>query len=62
MVAAHPGDLAAARSLGLGTAYVHRPLERGPGAAVPPPPPDAADVLAEDLVDLAARLGVAGVH
>ena len=62
MVAAHPGDLAAARSLELGTAYVHRPLERGPGAAAPPPTADTADVLAEDLVDLAVRLGVAGVH
>jgi 2-haloacid dehalogenase len=29
MVAAHPGDLAAARARGLRTAYVHRPLELG---------------------------------
>ena len=31
MVAAHPGDLRAAARAGLRTAYVIRPLERGPG-------------------------------
>ncbi|HEX2186300.1 MAG TPA: haloacid dehalogenase type II, partial [Chloroflexota bacterium] len=35
MVAAHPGDLRAARALGLRAAYVPRPHELGPGA--PPP-------------------------
>ena len=31
MVAAHAGDLDSAKALGLRTAYVHRPLEYGPG-------------------------------
>ena len=31
LVAAHPGDLRAARAAGLKTAYVARPLEYGPG-------------------------------
>src|SRR6266550_2854203 len=31
MVAAHPGDLDAAKALGLRTAYIHRPLEYGAG-------------------------------
>ncbi len=35
MVAAHVDDLEAARARGLRTAYVHRPLERGPTRAVP---------------------------
>ena len=30
LVAAHPGDLRAARDAGLMTAYVDRPLEYGP--------------------------------
>jgi 2-haloacid dehalogenase len=59
MVAAHPGDLRAARDCGLGTAYVHRPLEHGPGRASAPPPAGAVDLEAEDLVDLAHRLGAA---
>jgi 2-haloacid dehalogenase len=56
MVAAHPGDLRAAGVCGLRTAYVHRPLEHGAGRAAPPPE-GVADVQAEDLVDLARRLG-----
>ena len=36
MVAAHPGDLRAAAACGLRTAYVARPLERGPGVAMEP--------------------------
>ena len=35
MVAAHESDLAAARGCGLRTCFVPRPLENGPGAAMP---------------------------
>jgi 2-haloacid dehalogenase len=42
MVAAHPGDLHAAAEAGLRTAYVHRPLEFGPGAEPDPPEPSTA--------------------
>ena len=59
MVAAHPGDLRAARECGLGTAYVHRPLEHGAGRASPPPRAGATDIRAEDRVDLAGRLAPA---
>lgn len=58
MVAAHTGDLDAAAKLGLRTAFVHRPLERGPGRAQPLPPNDAYDVIAADFRDLAAQLGL----
>ena len=59
MVAAHERDLDASREAGLRTAYVHRPLERGPDRAeeVERPAESAYDVLAEDFVDLADRLG-----
>lgn len=58
MVAAHPGDLDAAKRNGLRTAYVHRPLER-PNRE-PPPWPEAGrfDFLADDFHDLAAQLGI----
>jgi 2-haloacid dehalogenase len=52
MVAAHGGDLAAARACGLRTAFVPRPAEH-PGAETEA----EADVRAEDLVALAAALG-----
>lgn len=57
MVAAHPGDLLAAAALGLKTALVPRPLERGPAARQEPVPTDSFDVVAADFRDLAARLG-----
>jgi 2-haloacid dehalogenase len=58
MVAAHPGDLRAAARAGLRTAYVHRPLERGPQGRVH----DISqlgefDYLASDFLDLAVQLG-----
>jgi 2-haloacid dehalogenase len=57
MVAAHLGDLRAAKSVGLRTAFVVRPLEYGP-AGKPDLAPDASvDVAAKDFVDLAAQLG-----
>jgi 2-haloacid dehalogenase len=57
MVAAHPGDLAAAAACGLRTAYVHRPHEHGPGSGAEPPPDGAVDLAAGDLVELARVLG-----
>ncbi|WP_105968081.1 haloacid dehalogenase type II [Streptomyces geranii] len=58
MVAAHVDDLAAARACGLRTAYVHRPLEFGPQAAVPPPSSDPeADVSVDSLTELAEHFG-----
>ena len=56
MVAAHPSDLVAARAVGLATAYVRRPLEYGPNRA-PDGDPAGVDIVATDLVDLAAQLG-----
>jgi len=57
LVAAHPGDLAAAARQGLRIGYVLRPLEWGPGK----PPHDVSgqrfDVVAEDFNRLAERLG-----
>jgi 2-haloacid dehalogenase len=57
MCAAHPADLRAAAACGCRTAYVHRPLERGPQAPVAPPPAGSFDVHAADMLDLARRLG-----
>ena len=56
MVACHAGDLQAAKACGLRTAFVPRPLEHGPGRA-PEAPGPGVDLVAGDLVDLAARLG-----
>ncbi|HJO10879.1 MAG: haloacid dehalogenase type II [Gammaproteobacteria bacterium] len=57
MVAAHPGDLRAAARTGMRTAYVIRPLERGPGRPVNTNPDGEFDVTANDFVDLAVKLG-----
>jgi len=57
MVAAHPSDLRAAARTGLRTAYVSRPLERGPGRAITPVPEGSFDFMASDFLDLAAQLG-----
>jgi 2-haloacid dehalogenase len=57
MVAAHLGDLRAAKAVGLRTAFVTRPLEYGP-AGKPDLTPDASvDVSAKDFNDLATQLG-----
>lgn len=57
MVAAHLGDLRAARALGLRTAFVVRPLEYGP-TRTPDLQPDASvDLAAKDFEDLARQLG-----
>ena len=57
MVAAHQNDLLAAQKVGLKTAFVPRPLERGPGNAPDLTPDPSFDVVASDFVDLASRLG-----
>jgi len=57
MVAAHPSDLLAAQRAGLRTAYVARPLEWGAGGYREPFGDARFDVLADDFLDLAARLG-----
>jgi 2-haloacid dehalogenase len=57
MVAAHPSDLAAAKGAGLKTAYVDRPLERGPDGPREASAGQRFDWVASDFVDLAAWLG-----
>jgi 2-haloacid dehalogenase len=57
MVAAHKGDLQAAKRVGFKTAWVTRPLEYGPGRKMDVTPDASFDVTASDLVDLAAKLG-----
>ncbi len=56
MVAAHTDDLAAARSRGLRTAYVHRPHEFG-GDPVPPLTDPGADLSVGSFEELATALG-----
>ena len=57
MVAAHNGDLRAAKAQGLATAFVPRPLEHGPGQTTDlAADPACVDVPARDFVDLAAKL------
>ncbi|HEX6267783.1 MAG TPA: haloacid dehalogenase type II [Burkholderiales bacterium] len=57
MVAAHNGDLKAAKAQGLATAFVPRPLEHGPGQSTDlAADPACVDVAARDFVDLAAKL------
>jgi 2-haloacid dehalogenase len=57
MVAAHLGDLRAAKSVGLRTAFVTRPLEYGPDRKPDLKPDASVDVSATDFNDLATRLG-----
>lgn len=56
MVAAHNSDLAAARAAGLKTAFIPRPDEKGAGRGETRAEADW-DLIAEDLVDLARRIG-----
>jgi len=58
MVAAHEQDLQAAKKYGLRTALVHRPLEHGPGKAVPIPLSGQYDFVTADFLDLASQMGV----
>jgi len=55
LVAAHNGDLAAARACGLRTAFVPR-REHGPGQTTDLAPAEDWDVVARDFIDLADRL------
>lgn len=57
MVAAHAEDLAAARSNGLKTAFIARPLEYGPDGPFDPTWADGWDYAATGVDDLAAQLG-----
>lgn len=56
MVAAHSGDLEAGRSVGLRTAYVHRPLEHGRDRYHRVPKEAGFDVYAADFGELASKL------
>lgn len=57
MVAAHNGDLAAAKAQGLATAFVPRPTEHGPGQTTDlEADSSCVDLVASDFVDLAAKL------
>ena len=58
MVAAHDHDLQAAQKQGLRTAFVHRPLEHGPGKTSAVPPDGRYDIVATDFLDLASKLGI----
>jgi 2-haloacid dehalogenase len=57
LVAAHNGDLAAARRCGLRTAFIPRRTEHGPRQTTDLRPDDDWDILASDLEDLANQLG-----
>jgi 2-haloacid dehalogenase len=56
MVAAHEHDLQSAQKHGLRTAFVHRPMEHGPGKTPALPSANRFDLLAKDLLDLADQL------
>jgi 2-haloacid dehalogenase len=58
MVAAHNGDLAAARACGLRTAFVPRPMEHGPGQVSDIEPDQDWDVVTRDFGELADKLGL----
>ena len=57
MCAAHNDDLRAARALGMKTAFFPRPTEHGPGQQRDLAPSEDWDVVADDIVDLADRMG-----
>ncbi len=57
MVAAHNGDLAAAAALGFKTAFVRRPNEYGPQQTSDLEPEGVWDIVAEDFLELADKLG-----
>src|SRR5262245_61964666 len=57
MVAAHLGDLRAAKAGGLKTAFVPRPLEYGPAGKPDLKADGLADIEAKDFNDLAKQLG-----
>jgi 2-haloacid dehalogenase len=58
LVAAHNGDLVAARRCGLRTGFIPRPTEHSPGQTIDLLPEDDWDIVASDLKDLAGQLGL----
>jgi 2-haloacid dehalogenase len=58
LAAAHNSDLSAARRCGLRTAFIPRPTEHGPNQATDLKPEEDWDAVANDIEDLANRLGV----
>ena len=59
MVAAHKFDLKAANAAGFKTAYIPRPFELGPETKVDRSPETYIDVVADDLIDLSRKIGLA---
>jgi len=57
LVAAHNGDLKAAKACGLATAFVPRPAEHGPKQTTDLEPAERWNVVAKDFQDLAYQLG-----
>jgi len=57
LVAAHNYDLRAARSLGLRTGFIARPTEFGPRQNKDFQAEERWDVIAEDMIDLARKMG-----
>ena len=57
MVAAHLGDLRAAKNVGLKTAFVTRPLEYGPNGKPDLKADSTVDISAKDFNDLASQMG-----
>ena len=57
MVAAHSGDLRAAKEVGLKTAFVPRPLEFGPGGKAELKAAAPVDLSVKDFNELAGQLG-----
>jgi 2-haloacid dehalogenase len=58
LVAAHNGDLAAARECGMRTAFIPRPAEHGPSQTTDLSADQDWDVIAADMGDLAEKLAV----
>lgn len=56
MVAAHKVDLRAAQAAGLRTAFVERPMEKGPSGGADRLPDPESDIQASDFRDLARQL------
>jgi 2-haloacid dehalogenase len=57
LVAAHKHDLAAARKCGFSTAFVRRPLEKGPNSTADLSDDRRCTFNADDFVDLARQMG-----
>ncbi|MBM3812991.1 MAG: haloacid dehalogenase type II [Acidimicrobiia bacterium] len=57
MVAAHKGDLKAAKAVGFHTAFVPRPKEYGPDREPETKPDESCEIVARDFLDLANQLG-----